>query len=51
LNCNFKTISGHTLKLVNAGLIDKSHNGQMVLHYLSPYGKFFVKFIREFKRL
>lgn len=51
LNCNFKTISGHTLKLVNAGLIDKSHNGQMVLHYLSPYGKFFVKFIREFQKL
>ncbi len=26
LNCNFKTISGHTLKLVNAGLVDKNYN-------------------------
>lgn len=25
LGCNFKTISGHTLKLVSAGLVDKNY--------------------------
>ncbi len=51
LNCNFKTISGHTLKLVNAGLVDKNYNGRTILHSLSPYGKIFVKFIENFKKL
>lgn len=51
LNCNFKTISGHTLKLVSAGLLDKNHNGRAILHSLSPYGKIFAKFIKEFKKL
>lgn len=51
LDCNFKTISGHTLKLVNAGLIDKNHRGRAILHSLSPYGKIFVKFISDFRKL
>ena len=51
LNCNFKTISGHTTKLVNAGLVNKNYRGQAVLHSLSPYGKIFLKFIRSFKKL
>jgi len=51
LDCNFKTISGHTLKLVNAGLVDKKYNGRAILHSLSPYGKIFVKFIESFKRI
>ncbi len=51
LDCNFKTISGHTMKLVNAGLVDKNYSGPAVLHSLSPYGKIFVKFINEFKKL
>ncbi|OGZ78600.1 MAG: hypothetical protein A2528_01345 [Candidatus Staskawiczbacteria bacterium RIFOXYD2_FULL_37_9] len=51
LNCNFKTISGHTLKLVNAGLVDKNYNGRMILHSLSPYGKIFVRFLENFKKL
>lgn len=51
LKCNFKTISGHTVKLVNAGLVDKNYNGRAVLHSLSPYGRIFVKFIEEFKKL
>jgi len=51
LGCNFKTISGHTLKLVQAGLIDKNYNGRMIVHSLSPYGKIFVKFIKEFKKI
>ena len=51
LDCNFKTISGHTLKLVSAGLVDKNYSGPQVLHSLSPYGKVFVKFIKELKKL
>ena len=51
LDCNFKTISGHTTKLLNAGLLDKNYSGQAVMHSLSPYGKIFVKFIKDFKKL
>jgi len=51
LDCNFKTVSGHTLKLVNAGLVDKNYNGRSLLHSVSPYGKIFVKFILDFKKL
>ena len=51
LGCNFKTISGHTLKLVSAGLVDKNYSGRAILHSLSPYGKIFVKFLEGFKRL
>lgn len=51
LNCNFKTISGHTLKLVNSGLVDKNYSGRAVMHSISPYGKIFVKFIQDFKKL
>lgn len=51
LDCNFKTISGHTLKLVSAGLVDKNYNERFVLHSVSPYGKIFVKFISDFKKL
>lgn len=51
LDCNFKTVSGHTVKLVSAGLVDKRYYGTSVIHSLSPYGKIFVKFISEFKQL
>ena len=51
LNCNFKTISGHTLKLVSAGLVDKNYSGRAILHSLSPYGKILANFINEFKKL
>lgn len=48
LQCNFKTISGHTQKLVQAGLINKKYKGQMVEHSLSPYGERIVKLIEVF---
>ncbi|MEK7212766.1 MAG: winged helix-turn-helix domain-containing protein [Patescibacteria group bacterium] len=48
LGCNFKTISGHTLKLVQAGLVDKKYQGRRVVHTLSPYGREFYKFIKTF---
>lgn len=48
LNCNFKTISGHTHRLVQAGLINKNHIGRNVMHSLSPYGKIFQRFLKTF---
>ncbi|MFA4818408.1 MAG: winged helix-turn-helix domain-containing protein [Patescibacteria group bacterium] len=51
LKANFKTISQHTRYLMNAGLIKKQYQGRMVAHYLSPYGKHFVRFIKNFQRL
>lgn len=48
LNGNFKTISEHTGRLVRAGLLNKKHRGRKVVHSLSPYGKFFIKFIKSF---
>ena len=48
LQCNVKTISEHTRKLVQAGLVNKEYQGRMVAHTLSPYGKIFNKFITNF---
>jgi len=50
LNCNFKTVSEHTRKLVQAGLVNKKYHGRMVAHSLSPYGKTFCAFVRTFSR-
>lgn len=48
LSGNFKTISTHTQKLVQAGLVNKSQKGLLVAHSLSPYGKEFVAFMKKF---
>jgi predicted transcriptional regulator len=48
LNCNVKTISEHTRRLVQAGLLNKKYQGRRVVHSLSPYGKRFIKFIKTF---
>jgi len=48
LNCNFKTISEHTRRLVQAGLLNKNYMGNMVEHRVSPYGKMFCDFISKF---
>lgn len=48
LNCNFKTISEHTRRLVQAGLLNKNYKGNIVEHRVSPYGKMFCEFIRKF---
>ena len=48
LDANFKTISQHTKSLVNAGLLNKKYIGREVAHSLSPYGKYFIKFIKSF---
>jgi len=49
LNCNLKTISEHTRRLVGAGLLNKKYKGRKVLHSLSPYGRKLVKFIETFQ--
>ena len=51
LKANFKTISGHTRKLVRAGLLNKKYAGSFVKHDLSPYGERMVKFIKEFQKV
>lgn len=48
LGCNIKTISEHTRRLVQAGLLNKEYKGQEVAHSLSPYGKRFINFIKTF---
>ena len=49
LKCNFKTLSEHTRRLVQAGLLDKKYQGRLVFHSLSPYGQKLVKFITTFQ--
>ena len=48
LDCNIKTISEHTRRLVQAGLINKEYRGRKVEHRVSPYGKIFCDFIYKF---
>ena len=48
LDGNIKTISVHTQKLVQSGLVNKKYRGRTVTHSLSPYGKKFHNFIRTF---
>ncbi len=48
LACNIKTISEHTRRLVQAGLINKEYKGRKVEHKVSPYGKIFCDFISKF---
>ena len=48
LAADFKNISQHTRRLVQAGLLNKSYRGRAVAHSLSPYGKYFIKFMKTF---
>ncbi len=48
LGCNIKTISEHTRRLVQAGLLNKQYQGREVAHFLSPYGKRFINFTKTF---
>lgn len=49
LNCHFKTVSDHTKRLEQAGLIRKKHVGRMVVHRLSPYGEKIHRFLKAFQ--
>ena len=48
LDCNIKTVSEHTRRLVQAGLLNKNYRGREVEHTLSPYGKKFISFAKTF---
>jgi DNA-binding MarR family transcriptional regulator len=48
LRGNVKTVSEHTKKLVQSGLVNKSRRGREMSHSLSPYGDRFLKFIKTF---
>ncbi len=48
LRCNVKTISEHTRRLVQAGLLNKKYRGREVAHSLSPYGERCMAFIITF---
>ncbi|MBU2037428.1 winged helix-turn-helix domain-containing protein [Patescibacteria group bacterium] len=49
LQCNFKTTSEHTRRLVQSGLLNKQYRGRKVLHSLSPYGHKISGFIQIFQ--
>ncbi|MBI4135136.1 helix-turn-helix transcriptional regulator [Candidatus Uhrbacteria bacterium] len=49
LGGNVKTISEHTRRLVQAGLLDKDYRGRNVVHSLSPYGRTICQFIITFQ--
>ena len=49
LNANFKTISEHTRRLVQAGLLNKTYTGRTVTHELSPYGQKTLQCIKIFQ--
>lgn len=51
LHGNQKTFSEHTRRLVIAGLVEKSYEGRMVRHNLTPYGEIFVDFIKSFSNV
>ncbi|MEK7617936.1 MAG: winged helix-turn-helix domain-containing protein [Patescibacteria group bacterium] len=48
LEGNTKTISEHTRRLAQAGLVNKKYQGNKVEHTLSPYGEEFNKFFKVF---
>mgnify|MGYP001580834074 CR=1 FL=1 len=48
LHGNFKTISEHIRRLVQAGLVDKKYKSTTVTHSLSPYGEIFLQFLTKF---
>lgn len=48
LGGSFKTISEHTKKLVQSGLVNKKYYGRQVEHELSPYGIKFLEFMKTF---
>ena len=50
VDANEKTVGEHTRRLAQAGLVNKSYRGKFVEHTLSPYGKFFVKFLKSFQQ-
>ena len=51
LKANEKTVGEHTRRLMNSGLIRKEYYGRFVKHFLSPYDKIFVRFLKSFQNI
>jgi len=51
LDCNVKTISGHTRRLSESGLVNKHYEGRAMAHELSPYGKILYDFLCKFQNI
>ncbi|PJE75877.1 hypothetical protein COV04_02945 [Candidatus Uhrbacteria bacterium CG10_big_fil_rev_8_21_14_0_10_48_11] len=51
IGANSKTISEHTRRLVQSGLLNKKYRGKFVEHSLSPYGRIVVRFLKMFRAL
>jgi Mn-dependent DtxR family transcriptional regulator len=51
MGANAKTIGEHTRRLCSRGLVDKKYEGKFVAHRLSPYGKFFARFLKTFSKM
>ena len=51
LEANEKTIGEHTRRLYVAGLINKKYRGRFVEHSLSPYGRIFTSFLKNFQNI
>lgn len=49
IKVNFRTVSEHTRRLVEAGLLNKKYRGRKVMHTLSPYGKKLLELIKTFQ--
>ena len=47
LDGNFKTISEHTKKLYQSGLIEKRYKGQIVLHSISVLGDRLLSYLKK----
>ncbi len=48
IGASVPTISEHTRKLVQAGLMEKKYRGRNVEHFLSPYGEKMLQILRPF---
>jgi Mn-dependent DtxR family transcriptional regulator len=48
LHANIKTISEHTRRLHQAGLVNKKYKGRSVEHSLTPMGQKICNFIKTF---
>ena len=46
-NTNYKTTSHHVRRLVEAGLLDESYQGQHNVHILSKRGNYVLMFLRS----
>jgi len=47
LKVNLKTISEHTRRLSQSGIVSKNYKGRVVIHKLSEQGSYILTFLRK----